>query len=146
VTVFARAGDYEKLKGVAPRYVLRPHFVSAAHAAQVAKEDGIEIMGLRRRSFSFRNAEAVRTNGMELFANVMGLSDGERAFADSVQAGARYIQTDKLEELVAYLSERGLYDDCVPVRSGGCWKPEQERLMARAPAPRVWSAQAAFAQ
>jgi glycerophosphoryl diester phosphodiesterase len=132
VTVFARAADYDKLRDVAPRYVLRPHYVSAERTAEVAKEDGVEIMGLRRRSFSFEKARIVRAHGMELFANVMGFSDGEKAFADSVAAGARYIQTDKLDELVAYLSERGLYDDCVPARGGGCWKGSSTRLMARA--------------
>lgn len=134
VTVFARARDYEKLRGVAPRYALRPHYVSAERTAEVARTDNIEIMGLRRRAFSFERAATVRAHGMELFANVMGFADGEQAFADSVKAGARYIQTDKLDELVAYLKARGLYDDCVPARGGGCWRPAAPQMLARAAA------------
>jgi len=145
VTIFARAGDYETLRGVAPRYVLRPHYVSADRTAEVARADGIEIMGLRRRAFSFDRAATVRAHGMELFANVMGFSDGERAFADSVLAGARYIQTDRLDELVAFLKARGLYDDCIPARGGGCWTPGTPQFIARGPQPVNSTAPAAFA-
>ncbi len=121
VTVFARAHAYNRLKGVSPRYALRPHFVSRRIAAAVAAGDGITIMGLRRWSFSFESARAIRDNGMLLFSNVMGWADGARGFADSIEAGAKFIQTDKLDELVAYLDGRGLLSTCVPARDLSCW-------------------------
>ncbi|MEL7136232.1 MAG: glycerophosphodiester phosphodiesterase family protein [Pseudomonadota bacterium] len=121
VTVFARSWDYKKLTGVIGKYQLRPHYQNKAHTQKVAVEDGIEVMGLRRRSFSFRTARTIRNNDLVLFSNVMGFSDGPRGFSDSIKAGARFIQTDHLDRLTPYLAERGLLESCIPSRDFRCW-------------------------
>jgi len=122
ITVFARSWDYKKLTGLIGKYQLRPHYQNKAHTYKVAVEDGIEIMGLRRRSFSFRAAQTIRQNNLVLFTNVMGFSDGPRGFSDSIEAGARFIQTDHLDRLAPYLAERGLLETCIPSRDFGCWE------------------------
>jgi glycerophosphoryl diester phosphodiesterase len=119
VTVFVRAWHYRKMKPLPDRYALRPHFLDASRAA-AAQEDGVRIMGLRRRSFSFAAARAISDNGLTLFSNVMGADDNERGFGDSLRAGARFIQTDRLDLLVPYLKERGLLVDCAPATDLGC--------------------------
>jgi len=40
----------------------------------------------------------------------MGRYDDERGFADAINAGARFIQTDHLDKLVPYLEERDLLE------------------------------------
>jgi glycerophosphoryl diester phosphodiesterase len=120
VTVFVRAWNYKKMKPLPQRYALRPHFQNAAHTAQAAREDGVEIMGLRRRGFSFAAARAIADSNLVLFANVMGGHDDEEGFNDSLRAGARFIQTDRLDLLVPYLKERGLLVTCAPARDLGC--------------------------
>lgn len=121
VTVFARSWHYEHLRAVAPRYALRPHYIPGEAAEARALADGVAIMGLRRRSFSFAAADRIRSAGFHLFANVMGPADGPRGFADSIAAGARFIQSDKLDELVPYLRTRGLLATCAPARDLSCW-------------------------
>lgn len=121
VTVFARARHYDRLTGVLGRYALRPHYVDARTTAKRAAE-GVEIMGLRRWSFSFASARAIRDNGLILFANVMGFDDGPRGFSDSLAAGARFIQADNLDQLVQWLDERRLLSTCVPARDLSCWR------------------------
>ncbi len=121
ITVFARSWDYKKLKGLIGKYQLRPHYQNKAHTQKVAVEDGIEVMGLRRRSFSFRAAQANSKNNIVNFTNVMGFSDGPRGYSDSIEAGARFIQTDHLDRLAPYLAERGLLESCIPSRDFGCW-------------------------
>ena len=131
VTVFARARHYDKLKGVIGRYVLRPHYRGAAHAERVAQEDGIALMGLRRRAFSFDAANDIRDNGMTLFTNTMGFADNARGFEDSVTAGARFIQTDHLDRLTEYLAARGLLATCIPAADFSCWNaPAPDRVAA----------------
>lgn len=125
VTIFVRAWHYRKMKPLPARYVLRPHFQSAALTAAAAHEDGVEIVGLRRRNFSFAAARAIADNGVTLFSNVMGRDDNSRGFDDSLRAGARFIQTDRLDLLVPYLKERGLLVDCAPARDLGCMDEEQ---------------------
>ncbi|MFZ5616147.1 MAG: glycerophosphodiester phosphodiesterase [Pseudomonadota bacterium] len=123
VTVFVRAWHYRKMKPLPARYVLRPHFQSAAQAAAAAHDDSVEIMGLRRRSFSFAAARAIADNELTLFSNVMGRDDNEVGFSDSLRAGARFIQTDRLDLLVPYLKERGLLVECAPARDLSCLDP-----------------------
>jgi glycerophosphoryl diester phosphodiesterase len=120
VTVFVRAWHYQKMKSLPARYALRPHFRSARITAEVAREDGVRVMGLRRRDFSFAAAHAIAVNGLVLFSNVMGRADNETGFDDSLRAGARIIQTDRLDLLVPYLSKRGLLVACAPTRDLGC--------------------------
>ena len=121
VTVFARSWDYKKLTGVIGKYQLRPHYRNTNHTRKVAVEDGIEVMGLRRRAFSFRAAQTIRENNLVLFTNVMGFADGPRGFSDSIHAGAQFIQTNHLDKLAPYLAERGLLSNCIPSREFGCW-------------------------
>lgn len=126
ITIFARSWDYKKLTGLIGKYQLRPHYRNKAHTQKVAIEDGIEIMGLRRRAFSFRAARTIRDNNLVLFTNVMGFSDGPRGFSDSIDAGARFIQTNHLDKLAPYLAERGLLEYCIPSRDFGCWAEAEE--------------------
>lgn len=131
VTVFIRAWNYEKMKPLPARYALRPHYRNAPLAA-AASDEGVRIMGLRRRDFSFVKARAISDEGLILFANVMGREDNELGFADALRAGARFIQTDRPELLVPYLRERGLLVDCAPSAALGCMadSPDGELRLA----------------
>lgn len=120
VTVFVRAWHYRKMKPLPSRYVLRPHYQNADQTSEAARQDGVEIMGLRRRNFSFAAARSIADNGLTLFSNVMGGDDGEAGFNDSLRAGARLIQTDRLDLLVPFLEERGLLITCAPARDLTC--------------------------
>ncbi len=126
VTVFVRAWNYVKMRPLPERYALRPHFQNARLAALAAHEDGVEIMGLRRRSFSFAAARAIADNGLMLFTNVMGGSDNENGYSDSLRAGARFIQTDRLDLLAPWLAERGLLVECAPARDLTCLETEPQ--------------------
>lgn len=119
VTVFVRAWHYGKMRPLPDRYALRPHFFSAEKTAE-ARRQGVDIVGLRRRDWSFRAARTIADNHLALFANVMGRDDGPAGFDDALRAGARFIQTDRLDLLAPYLKERGLLVDCVPSRTLGC--------------------------
>lgn len=119
VTVFIRAWNYRKMKPLPARYALRPHYLSAVRTTEAA-QSGVDVMGLRRRDFSFRAARAIADNDVALFANVMGRDDNAAGYADAIRAGARFIQTDQPETLIAYLKERGLYADCLPARDLKC--------------------------
>lgn len=119
VTVFVRAWDYLKMKPLPARYALRPHYLNPERTAE-ARSAGVDIIGLRRRSWSFSAARTIAGHDMALFANVMGRDDGRDGFDDAVRAGARFIQTDRLDLLAPYLKERGLLVDCVPSRTLGC--------------------------
>lgn len=110
VTIFARWHHFRMLQSLCPKYALRPHYISARTTRKLANEFPLEIMGLRRLSFSFRAARAVRDNNMHLFCNVMGWADGRRGYRDSLKAGAMFIQTDHLDKLVPFLEERGLLE------------------------------------
>ncbi|MDZ7629385.1 MAG: glycerophosphodiester phosphodiesterase family protein [Parvularculaceae bacterium] len=127
VTVFVRAWHYRKMKPLPERYALRPHFQSAEAAAE-ARAAGVDIMGLRRRNFSFAAARAIADNDLALFANVMGRDDGAEGFSDALRAGARFIQTDRLDLLTPFLKERGLLADCVPSRTLGCLGDEPANI------------------
>ena len=120
VTVFVRAWHYRRMKPLPDRYALRPHFRNAGHTAAAAHQDGVRIMGLRRRDFSFAAAHMISENGLTLFANVMGADDNESGFDDSLRAGARFIQTDRLDLLAPYLKERGLLVECAPAADLAC--------------------------
>jgi glycerophosphoryl diester phosphodiesterase len=119
VTVFVRAWHYRKMKPLPERYALRPHYLNPERTAE-ARRAGVDIIGLRRRSWSFSAARTIAENDMALFANVMGGDDGRVGFDDAVRAGARFIQTDRLDLLAPYLRERGLLVECVPSRTLGC--------------------------
>ncbi len=127
VTVFVRAWHYRMMKPLPPRYALRPHYQSLS-ATREARADGVEVMGLRRRNWSFRAARAIADNGIVLFANVMGRDDGPKGFAEALRAGARFVQTDRLDLLVPYLEERGLLADCAPARDMSCGSEVPLRL------------------
>ncbi|MGD9799201.1 MAG: glycerophosphodiester phosphodiesterase [Parvularculaceae bacterium] len=120
VTVFVRAFEYRKMKPLPERYALRPHYRNAKLTVQAAQDDGVDIMGLRRRNFSFLAARDIADNGLALFANVMGAKDNDEGFEDALRAGARFIQTDHIDRLAPYLKDRGLLVDCVPARDLAC--------------------------
>lgn len=113
VTIFARRHHFSLLKSLSPQFALRPHYVSLRRTRWHAKEHALEIMGLRRLSFSFKAAQAIRESNFHLFCNVMGFSDNERGFEDSIRAGALFIQTDHLDRLIPYLEERDLLQNDV---------------------------------
>lgn len=113
VTIFARRHHFGLLKSLCPQYALRPHYISSRRTNRLAKEYPLEIMGLRRLSFSFKAAHAIRSSNFHLFCNVMGFSDNERGFDDSVKAGALFIQTDHLDRLIPYLEQRNLLQNGV---------------------------------
>lgn len=138
VTVFVRAWHYRKMKPLPGRYALRPHYQSAETAAE-ARRAGVDIMGLRRRNFSFVAARAIADNDLALFANVMGRDDDAEGYSDALRAGARFIQTDRLDLLAPYLRERGLLAECVPSRTLGCLKDEplQIRIAGAGEGPRA---------
>lgn len=119
VTVFVRAWHYRKMKPLPPRYALRPHYLNPKQVAE-ARRAGVDVIGLRRRDWSFRGVRAIADNDMALFANVMGRDDGREGFDDALRAGARFIQTDRLDLLAPYLKERGALVDCTPSRTLGC--------------------------
>ena len=113
VTIFARRFHFGLLRSLSPQYALRPHYVSVRRTNWHAQQHSLEIMGLRRLSFSFKAAKAIRDANFHLFCNVMGFSDNERGFEDSVNAGALFIQTDHLDRLIPYLEERNLLQNGV---------------------------------
>jgi glycerophosphoryl diester phosphodiesterase len=119
VTVFVRAWHYRKMRPLPRRYALRPHYLSAGKTVEASRA-GVEIIGLRRFGWSFSAARAIADSKLALFANVMGRDDGTEGFDDAVRAGARFIQTDRLDLLAPYLRERGLLVVCVPSRTLGC--------------------------
>jgi glycerophosphoryl diester phosphodiesterase len=130
-TVFVRAWHYDKMKSLPARYALRPHYLSPA-ATEAARRDGVDVMGLRRLGWSFRAAHEIARNDLALFANVMGGDDGPAGFDDAIRAGARFIQTDRLDLLAPYLAERGLLADCVPARTLDCAPGDGSRRIAHA--------------
>lgn len=133
VTVFARAWHYERLKSLPARYALRPHYRSPAHTAE-ARADGVDVMGLRRRDWSFRAARTIADHEIVLFANVMGREDGPGGFDEALRGGARFIQTDRLDLLVPYLKERGLFSDSVPTRATASRDSGSPQRVAAGPA------------
>jgi 1L-myo-inositol 1-phosphate cytidylyltransferase len=113
VTIFARRHHFGLLKSLSPQYALRPHYISARRTKWLAREHSLEIMGLRRLSFSFKAAKAITSSDFHLFCNVMGFSDNERGFEDSIKAGALFIQTDHLDRLIPFLESRNLLQNDV---------------------------------
>ena len=113
VTIFARRHHFGLLKSLSPQYALRPHYISVRRTKRLAKEYSLEIMGLRRLSFSFKAAKAITSSDFHLFCNVMGFSDNERGFEDSIKAGALFIQTDHLDRLIPILESRNLLQNDV---------------------------------
>lgn len=110
ITIFARRHHFRMLKPLCPQYALRPHYISARRTRALSRDYPLELMGLRRLSFSFKAAEAITGSGLHLFCNVMGFSDNERGYEDSIKAGAKFIQSDHLDRLIPYLEERGLLE------------------------------------
>ncbi len=113
VTIFARRFHFSLLRSLSPQYALRPHYVSVRRTKWHSQQHALDIMGLRRLSFSFKAAKAIRDANFHLFCNVMGFSDNERGYDDSVKAGALFIQTDHLDRLIPYLEERNLLENGV---------------------------------
>ncbi len=126
VTVFVRAWHFQKMRPLPRRYALRPHYLSAEKTADAVRS-GVEIIGLRRRDWSFSAARAIADNDMALFANVLGGDDGPEGFDDALRAGARFIQTDRLDLLSPWLEERGLLVECVPSRTLGCLGEDERK-------------------
>ncbi|MEE9273561.1 MAG: glycerophosphodiester phosphodiesterase family protein [Robiginitomaculum sp.] len=110
VTIFVRRQHFSRLRDLCPQYALRPHYISRRRTKQLMQKHKLEVMGLRRFSFSFKAATAIRSHGMHLFCNVMGKDDCERGFQDSLDAGALFIQTDNLGELVQFLESRDILE------------------------------------
>ena len=110
VTIFVRRHHFKILKSLCPQYALRPHFISVSRTFKLAKEYPLEIMGLRRRSFSFKAAKAIKACKLKLFSNTMGLMDNHKGYQDSIKADALFIQTDHLDRLIPYLEARNLLE------------------------------------
>ncbi len=108
VTIFARRHHFKMLQSLCPQYALRPHYISVKKTKILSTTFPLEIMGLRRLSFSFKAARAIHSANLHLFCNNMGFSDNERGYRDSVNAGALFIQTDHLDKLVPYLEKLDL--------------------------------------
>ena len=123
VTIFARRQHFSLLSPLCPQYALRPHYINARRTRDLVSRLPLEIMGLRRFSFSLKAAADITSANLHLFCNVMGFSDNARGFRDSVKAGALFIQTDHLDKLIPYLEERDLLEtrvlgrDYLPVES-----------------------------
>ncbi len=110
VTIFARRHHFKLLNSLCPQYALRPHYISRRKTTKLTAQYPLEIMGLRRLSFSYKAAAHILDADLHLFCNVMGLSDNERGFYDAIKAGAKFIQTDHLDRLIPYLEERNLLE------------------------------------
>jgi len=108
ITIFARRQHFGRLKPLCPEFALRPHFISCSKTRGLANDYPLDIMGLRRLSFSAKAAASIRRAGLHLFCNVMGLDDNQRGFESAVRAGALFIQTDHLDQLTNFLSTRGM--------------------------------------
>ncbi len=107
VTIFARAHEFEKLKPLAVSYALRPHYLGRRHAQKMSNDYGLNVMGLRRYSFSFAAARNIRKAGLHLFSNTMGKGALEERYQDAINVGSMFIQTDHLDRLVPFLEARG---------------------------------------
>jgi len=110
VTIFARRHHFHLMKSLCPQFALRPHYISGWKTRDLIKNYPLEIMGLRRMSFSHRAAGHVNQANLKLFCNVMGKADNHLGFGDSVRAGARFIQTDHLDHLIPFLKKRNLLE------------------------------------
>lgn len=110
VTIFARRQHLQMLEPLCPQYALRPHFLNPRRTMKLVRTLPIEVMGLRRLTFSQRAAKSIVDAGLHLFCNVMGEDDNPGGYGDAVLAGARFIQTDNLDQLVPYLEARDLLE------------------------------------
>lgn len=110
VTIFARRHHFNLLEPLCPQYALRPHYISPRKTRFLSKALPLEVMGLRRLSFSQKAARSITSSNLHLFCNVMGKYDNERGFDDAIKAGARFIQSDNLDVLIPYLEKRGLLE------------------------------------
>ncbi|NNE57454.1 MAG: hypothetical protein HKN36_05040 [Hellea sp.] len=110
LTIFARPFHFGMLKPLCPKYALRPHYFSSSRTQALADKLPLEIMCLRRRSFSARAAAAIRQARLHLFCNVMGRDDNARGFVSAIRSGALFIQTDHLDRLTRFLSLRNLLE------------------------------------
>ena len=110
VSIFARRHHFKLLESLCPQYALRPHYISTNKTSMLARKFPLEIMGLRRLSFSQKAADAITGSNLYLFCNVMGRYDNEKGYADAIEAGARFIQTDHLDQLIPYLEKRNLLE------------------------------------
>ncbi len=110
VTIFARRQHFRLLSPLCPQYALRPHYINPRKTRFLAKNLPLEVMGLRRLSFSQKAARSITSSDLHLFCNVMGKFDNEQGFDDAVKAGARFIQSDNLDLLIPYLEKRGLLE------------------------------------
>ena len=90
MTIFARWQHFKLLLDLCPDYALRPHFISTGRTKKLSTRHQLEIMGLRRLSFSFKAAQSIRINDLHLFCNVMGKDDNEKGYEDCVKAGALF--------------------------------------------------------
>jgi len=108
ITIFARRHHFNRLKPLCPEFALRPHYISCGKTRGLANDYPLDIMGLRRLSFSTKAAASIRRAGLHLFCNVMGIDDNQRGFESAVRAGAMFIQTDHLDRLTDFLGARGL--------------------------------------
>jgi len=106
VTIFARRQHFNMLKPLCPQFALRPHFISCDKTHSLANKHPLDIMGLRRLSFSAKAATSIRRANLHLFCNVMGQDDNRRGFESAIRAGALFIQTDHLDHLTSFLKAR----------------------------------------
>ncbi|RKQ72040.1 glycerophosphoryl diester phosphodiesterase [Litorimonas taeanensis] len=110
VTIFSRRQHFDMLKSLSKNFAFRPHYLSEQRTVEWTQHHPINIMGLRRLSFSPKAAAVIRRQGVRLFSNVMGPYDNIMGFDDAIRAGSQFIQTDYLDQLVPYLEKRGLLE------------------------------------
>lgn len=110
VTIFARVHQFNKLKSLSPQFALRPHYITGQTTQLLVNRYPLEIMGLRRFSFSHGAAKKIREKRLHLFSNVMGRDDNVRGFDDAIIAGSLFIQTDHLEMLIPHLEKKNLLE------------------------------------
>ena len=133
VTIFCRDKDaFEKLKPLNDLYAVRPLYLNKDQAKRMS-EQAVKVMGLRQHKLTFKRAKRIRRDhDMYLFSNAMkyniwGLarewlslkarrkkpSDKtlRKIYTKAMKGGSLFIQTDYLNDLVAFLKEHNVYQD-----------------------------------
>ena len=110
VTLYA--GDYELLRrtlAISKEFHARPSIhIGRAGLPMLLKELNPPIVNIDWREFSEGLIRDVHVSGRQAFVNVMGPNDNEFGILAAIDAGADFIQSDRLDILVPLLRSRGL--------------------------------------
>lgn len=134
ITIFCRdRKTSDELMTLNDLYAVRPLYLNKDHAKAMAAL-GIKVMGLRNHQLTTKRADRIRDLNMLLFSNTMKYSPWgllkellglpvkrkkpkaeklTRYYQDAITKGARFIQTDYLEDLVKILKAQDRYEDNV---------------------------------